>query len=364
MQTEGGTDDLFQDPARNGEGEERLRKSLVFFAPDWSDPLILAAYDVYLQALEASGRFDITVMAPNHSPFADKARAAGVRLHPLSDFARKLLLRAPQLWPILTATRRFRFDVALCHEAYAIRGFNQVARKVVAICHDDRFDWLGTSHRLVVLTSGAFDMARDVLGKDLPIDILPYPHAVRHKTIKPLPDNDTPLTIGTSAPFLEGDGLGAFIHMAQLLHQSAPEARFVVAGTGPTEHDMKDLADTIAPFIDFAGPLDRDELVEAIDIFCLTEPYSPYSLTLCDMMDAGLACVSTCTHGPMDILKGGMVAPLVPIGDAFLLAVELQELLEDRPRIERIKKACFERIREEDFWPDLFAERLADILER
>ncbi|PLW76996.1 glycosyltransferase [Cohaesibacter celericrescens] len=349
--------------AMDSEAKETMpRKTLAFFAPEHSNRTVLDAYDLYLHHLDHSGRFDITIMAPNGSIFAQKAREQGFTLHPVSDFARKLLLRTPQLWPILTATRRYRFDIALSHQAFACRGLNMIARTVIGVCHDDQFDGFEAAHRVIALTSGAADLAQNLLEDKVTVDILPYPYRCQFDDIVPLPtDKDGALTIGASGSFEEGDGLGAFIHAAQLLHQSCPQARFVIAGEGPLEHDLKELADQIAPFIDFVGPLTPEELAEQIDIYCLTAPNVPYSLPLCEMMDAGIACVSTCTHGPMDILKGGMVAPLVPIGDAFLLAVQLQELLEDRAFVERIKKSCFERIREEDFQPDLFEKRLLDL---
>nr|WP_321457726.1 glycosyltransferase family 4 protein [uncultured Cohaesibacter sp.] len=343
----------------SSDNPEQKQKSLLFFAPEPNDKAILEAYEIYLHHLSHSGLFDITVMAPNGSPFTAECRLLGYKMYPVSDFSRKLLKRTPQLWPILTATRRFRFDFALSHEAYACRGLGQIARKVIGVCHDDLFDGFKHASSLVALTSSVAEEANIYLEGALKVEVLPHPYECQFSEIKPLPeDANAPLTIGTFGPFLEGDGLGTFIHTAQLVHESSPNARFVIAGQGPLEHELKELSDQIAPFIDFLGPMDASEMAETFDIFCLAAANAPYSFSLCQMMDAGLACVATCASGPMDILKGGMVAPLVPIGDAFLLAVKLQELLEDRPQIERIKKACFERIREEDFSPKIFEKKL------
>ncbi|TLP44854.1 glycosyltransferase family 4 protein [Cohaesibacter sp. CAU 1516] len=339
------------------------RPSLLFFAPDRADAALAeAAYMLYLDELLDAQQFDITIIAPNGSRLADRARAEGLTLHPLSDFARKLLMRTPQLWPILTAMRRWRYDIALTHEGYACRGLGVIARKVVGICHDDQVERFSAANQIIVLNSGIADLAKDLIEDGPPIEVLPYPYDCRFDSVKTLPDEQTPLRIGTSAPFLEGDGLGVFIHMAQLLKQSHPEIHFVVAGNGPTEHDMKELADHIAPFIEFVGVASSYELANSIDLFCLTSRDTAYSLDLCSMMDAGLACVATCTNGAMDILKGGMVAPLVPIDDGFMLAVQLQELLDDRAHIYRIKKACYERIREEDFSRSHFSYRLQNLL--
>ena len=338
------------------------RPRLLFFAPERSNSAILRAYDLYLDVLLRDAQFHITIMAPNGSPLSKRAKDSHLTFHPLSEFARKLLLRTPQLWPILTATRRWRFDVALSHVGYACRGLGAISTRVVGICHDDAIEDYSAADQVAVLTSTVADFAADILEAPPPIEILPPPYICQFNAITPMPEVKAPLRIGTSASFVTGDGLGVFIHMAQLLKQSHPDVEFVIAGAGPTEHDMKELADQIAPFIDFAGPLSVKELAEKIDIYCLPSREAPYSLALCEMMDAGLACVATCTNGAMDILKGGMVAPLVPIDDAFMMAVQLQELLDDRAHIERIKKACFERIREEDFLEDQFAARLHAML--
>ena len=339
-----------------------MRPSLLFFAPDRPDSARAEAYSLYLDDLLESRQYDITIMASNGSPLAERARTEGLTLYPLSDFARKLLMRTPQLWPILTAMRRWRYDIALTHEGYACRGLGMIARRVVGVCHDDRVERFSAAHQIIVLNSGVADYAEDMIENCPPISILPYPHDCRFDSIKALPDAPTPLRIGTSAAFVEGDGLGVFIHMAQLLKQSHPEFEFLIAGNGTTEHDMKELADQIAPFIDFAGAMSSQELANSIDLYCLTASEAAYSLDLCRMMDAGLACIATCTNGAMDILKGGMVAPLVPIDDAFMLAVQLQELLDDRAHINRIKKACYERIREEDFSRSHFSYRLQNLL--
>ena len=342
--------------------EPKQRLSLLFFAPERSDPTILAAYDLYLAPLINSRRFDITIMAPNGSPFSEAARLKGIRLHPISDFSRTLLQRTPQLWPILTATRRYRFDIALCHQAFGCRGLNQIAHHVIGICHDDQFKGFATADHLIALTSGAADMAEDLFEGAVDMDVMPYPYRCRFEQIMPLPAQDAPLTIGTSGPFMDGDGLGTFIHMAQLLHETCPDVRFVIAGNGPMEHDLKELSDQIAPFIDFAGPLNAYEMADRFDIYVYTPVEAAFALPLCEMMDAGLACLATSTQGAMDILKGGMVAPLVPVSDAFLMAVQLQEMVDDRAIVGRLKKACFERIREEDFDTHQFGDRLLSLL--
>lgn len=342
--------------------ETTTRKSLLFFASADTSDITNRACQLYLDHLIQSSRFDITVMVPNGLPFSSYARQKDVSLLPISDFSRNLLRRAPQLWPILTAMRRYRFDVALTHEGFACRGLKQISKQVTGVCHNDHFAPFAAADKVIALTSGAAEQAKETLGEDVDLEILPYPYKSRTDRSVAEPSDDASFTIGTSGDFVEEDGLGIFIHAAQLLHQSRPDVNFVIAGSGPMEHELKELADQIAPFVDFTGSMTAEELAGKIDLYCLTSPYSPFSFSLCEMMDSGVACVATCANGPMDILKGGMVGPLVPQNDAFMLALELQELLEDPAKVARIRTACQERIGEEDFWPCIFEQRLVDIL--
>lgn len=336
---------------------------LIFYASESNGAGWLEAYRLYIDGLIRLDRYDIAIMAPNTSPFAAFARENRITLHPLSDFSRTLLTRAPQLWPILTAMGRFRYDLAITPHASALRGLSQIARKTVGICLDDHLAGFEAAHHVITLTSGAASEAQDLFERKSGIDILPPPHQCDWLVMKDLLD-DRPLTVGAGIDVMgEDQALGRFIHAAQLIHQDLPEIRFVLAGAGGEEHELRELADTIAPFVDFVGRVEDDEMVELCDIYCSTAIEEAYSDRLCAMMDAGLCCLATCTNGSMDILKAGMVAPMLPTDDSFMLAVQLIDLLKDRSQIMRIKQACFERIREEDFHLEAFTGRLAEILD-
>ncbi|MCT4654877.1 MAG: glycosyltransferase [Cohaesibacter sp.] len=345
----------------DGEADTRKARILFFLGDQAQSPDQRAVVDTYFSALAHRDDLDITLMTPNGGDYANRARDAGYRLFPLSDFSRSLLRRTPQLWPILTAMRRHSFDIALTHDGFAARGLKQVSRRVIGVCHDDQFQHFAGADDVIAFSSSAADQAMGILEDDVRVHSLPNPYACRYDGIKPLPRNQ-PLTIGAAGPLEPEQGLGSFLHIAQLVHQECPDVKFVIAGDGSEEHDLKELADHIAPFVEFTGALSFKEMGEQFDIYCQTSRQEAFGFTLCEMMDAGLPCLSTVTHGPMDILKGGMVGPLLPIDDAFAFAQRLIALIEDRASLEAIKQACFARVREEDFSYSVFSKRLIDIL--
>lgn len=340
--------------------DEQTLRILVFLSGNHSSDELLAI-ERYIDVLAAEPCIDPSILLPHKSPLFRSLADRGMRVYPLSEFARSLLQRAPQLWPILTAMRRFHFDIALTHDAFAARGLRFCADRVIGVAHHGDFDRFCDLDDLILLSSGACEDAAGELD-GIRLHTLPHPYDCQFDRIKPLPDNLETLTIGTALDLVAQNGLGVFLHMAQLVHQAYGEVKFVLAGQGPMEHDLKELADQIAPFVEFRDHLSHQEMVEQFDLFCQTSQEASFSMALCRMMDAGIACVSTCCQGPMDILKGGMVAPLVTINDAFQMTEKIIELIENRPMLEGIKKAGFERIREEDFATAVFEDRLLDLI--
>ncbi|MCV6546099.1 MAG: glycosyltransferase [Cohaesibacter sp.] len=334
---------------------------VLLYASERQNKEMPARQALYLAALGENKALDLTVLAPNGSALAKVAKDLQIAFLPISDFGRSLLRRTPQLWPILTAMRRHHFDIAITHNGYAAKGLSIIAKRVIGLCHEDDFDAFKACDTLLTLSSSATDKAKARLDYELRIDRLPYPYQCTQTDIKKLPDNK-PLTIGFYSAFEEQNGQAVFLHMAQLVAQERPDLRFLLAGDGPLDQDLKQLAEQIAPFVEFPGDLSQTELAEEIDIYCQTTRTEPFGLTLCAMMEQGIACLSTCTNGAMDILKGGIVAPLVPVDDALAMTERLLEMVNDRERLIKTKQACYDRIREEDFDVMSFAQRLNAIV--
>ncbi|SNZ07059.1 glycosyltransferase family 4 protein [Cohaesibacter gelatinilyticus] len=346
----------------HSEQEKKILRVLVY-SSERNGGNMPARQALYLAALTENPNIKLTILAPNGAALSQLAKEQELPLLPISEFGRSLLRRTPQLWPILTAMRRHSFDLAITHDGYAARGLSLIAKRVIGICHDDQFEPFKTVDTLLTLSSSAADKAKSVLDNDCDIQSLPYPYQCTSKVMKPEPEHQR-LTVGASAHFIEKNGAAVFLHMAQLMVQERPDIRFILAGDGPDDQDLKQLGEQIAPFVEFPGRLTPAELAREIDVYCQTSRDEPFGLTLCAMMENGIACISTCTNGAMDILKGGMVAPLTPIDDALSLTERLLEMIGDPDRLSSVKKACFIRIREEDFDVHSFVDRLNEIVDK
>lgn len=339
---------------------------VLLFSGSAPSPRLQSVLDLYYSVLSDHDSLAISMMVPNGSVFANRARANDKVIYPLSDFSRSLLRRAPQLWPILTSMRRFRYDIAITHDGYAVRGLKQIASRVIGICHDDHFEAFRGADDIITFSSSTADAAElfygcDTIDGSSEIHCAPLPYMCLNSKIKELVP-DQPVTVGAWGDMTQESGLGHFIHVAQLVKQALPDVRFVIGGSGPLEHELKELSDQIAPFIDFVGPVHAEEMSDLIDIYCHTRSDDGLGLELATMMDAGVACISSYTHGPLDILRGGMVAPLVAVDDALGMAERVIDLISDHDKLLTNKTKCYQRIREEDFSLTSFAQRLEEII--
>jgi glycosyltransferase involved in cell wall biosynthesis len=92
-------------------------------------------------------------------------------------------------------------------------------------------------------------------------------------------------------------------------------------------------------------------------VFVLSSGWEGLPNALLEALACGCPVVSTdCPSGPSEILKGGTVAPLVPVGDHEAMAAAIAQVLDEPPA-----KAAM-RARADDFSPERVAERYLEVL--
>lgn len=125
-------------------------------------------------------------------------------------------------------------------------------------------------------------------------------------------------------------GCDYMIEAAPIVLAGAPDALFLVAGSGPAEDALTALAERagVVKRIRFLGARDDvTDLLAAADVFCLPSRQEGMSLTLLETMSAGKAIVASDLAANREVVEHGQTGLLVEPGNAAALAGALLHLL-------------------------------------
>ena len=129
----------------------------------------------------------------------------------------------------------------------------------------------------------------------------------------------------------------------RIIRQSIPNARLVIAGTGPVEEELKrELPEAL-----FMGWVEREQLpglFSSSDILLLPSRFDTFSCVVLEAMSCGLPVVAYNTKGPRDIIEDGVSGFLA--GDAAEMADRVIGFLSD-PLLQPAMKESASRRAEE-----------------
>ena len=168
---------------------------------------------------------------------------------------------------------------------------------------------------------------------------------------------------------LLGDGKRLIITIARLCRQKGidilidcvakiimthPNFRFVVAGDGPDEAMLMDLArrKNVQDNLRFLGRVGRPHLyLRASDLFLLTSRWEALPFTIVEAFQAGVPAVATACSGVVELIDDS-VGAVVPIGDIDAICAAVTNILSDKARRAAMAAAALERSAEDRFNPD------------
>ena len=153
---------------------------------------------------------------------------------------------------------------------------------------------------------------------------------------------------------------------AKYVTRSHPETRFVLAGKGPLEKDLKALVHDLGlqNYFEFVGYLQRDELIakyQIATICVLPSWYEGMPTTLLEGMSCGIPIVATRVGGSSEVVIDGKTGLLVPKKNPELLAGAIVKLL-DAPNLRNAMSVNARNIAIESFDWNKIAQKFENVM--
>jgi glycosyltransferase involved in cell wall biosynthesis len=118
------------------------------------------------------------------------------------------------------------------------------------------------------------------------------------------------------------------------LHRTRPATRLILAGEGPDRVRLESMARDLglSGVVRLPGRTGQPlAWMRHAAVFVLASQYEGFGNVLIEALACGTPVVSTdCPVGPRELLDGGRLGTLVPVGDSFAMAQAIAEVLEHR----------------------------------
>jgi glycosyltransferase involved in cell wall biosynthesis len=144
------------------------------------------------------------------------------------------------------------------------------------------------------------------------------------------------VTVLVAGRLVPHKGIDMLFHAAALAAREHPEIRLIVAGTGPEEQRLRDLAAQLALDVEFAGFVDHPQMPELYakaDVFAFPTFRDPFGIVLLEAAASGLPLVASSHAGATwDLIRDPEAGVIIDPSDTEAFGAALAELAGDRGR--------------------------------
>ena len=318
---------------------------------------IQKAFEAYLSALIPISSFENFYFAPQ-SLVINKHQKNLVHID--MSWLQKTLIRRGLFLPVQQFPNN-SFNISIVHNGFMCKAIKRFSDKVVGICHNDKPKQFRHADYLICLSPNAVEKAKNTGRSDKTLFLLPN-YFEPKKIVCRNNRARQKLTIGAAGRFVEKKGFKTFIDVAARIKQEFPEIDFVLAGDGPLSKQLRKFSDSKGNPVRFTGWMDIEKFAPSIDIFCLPSLDEPFGYILPEMMQFGVAIVSSRTNGPLWICKGSENALFFEPSDRDEMFRCLKTFIQNPKERKKYQKRAKKVICEKRFSKHLFAERLVSFI--
>jgi len=237
---------------------------------------------------------------------------------------------------------------------------------VGALSHDVHGrEWL-LAHRadaLIVCSRAMREEVRAAFGAPTPVEVVPNgvdlhewrtSEGDRRQARREAGAVGVPLVVYSGRLVWE-KGVQTLIEAVPDIAARHPGLRVLIAGRGPLEAELRDLAArTAASAVEFAGFLPEQRLrplVAAADCAVVPSRYEPFGMVAVEAAALGTPVVASDVGGLREVVDPGRTGLLVPPGDPEALAHAVAQVLSDPVRADAMAAAAHRRAAEVYDWP-------------
>lgn len=150
-------------------------------------------------------------------------------------------------------------------------------------------------------------------------------------------------------------GVQTLIDALPLVQQAVPEARLVIAGAGPYEHFLRNMAardQQSIRFVGFADEAVRRALLSVSAVCAMPSLYEPFGLAALEAMAFGLPLIAADSGGLTELVEHGVDGYIAAARDAEDWARRLITVLTDREQAATLGAAARRKVRLRYRWEE------------
>ncbi|MXR52998.1 glycosyltransferase [Halovenus sp. WSH3] len=194
-----------------------------------------------------------------------------------------------------------------------------------------------------------------------PVDVAEIQRRARQPVDHPWLEDDDRDVVVFVGRHTEQKALDTWVRTFQRVYEENPDARGIIAGTGPQSEEIADAIEAagLSEAVTMPGYVENPYgLMSRADVFLLSSRYEGLPTVLIEALACGCPVVATdCESGPREILDNGKFGVLAPVGDERALATGVTELLDAPPATDLL------RARAAEFAPDAVLDAYEQFIE-
>ncbi|MEK7521066.1 MAG: glycosyltransferase family 4 protein, partial [Patescibacteria group bacterium] len=202
-------------------------------------------------------------------------------------------------------------------------------------------------------------------GARCPVEVVPNGVDLEKFKIRPAGRRENPRVVITTSRLVPKNGVDVLIKAAGLLKNEIPDLKFLIAGSGWQEEELKKTAKEsgVENGVEFLGGVAPEKipgLLAEADIFVRASRSEGLGNSFLEAMAAGLPVIGTPVGGIPDFLKDGETGLFAKVGDAEDLARKINLLLTNE-RLRNQIAATGQKLVWENYSWDKIARKMGDI---